>query len=195
MGRRFTSQTNMSHLQKLQEGPPPLLHNNITRWAHRVRWDPMPNILWKSIWHLYRLEKENLFLWQIAYQVLASKAWRHPRVGWDNLDTWFESCDLIAYEDIQHILWRCSIALPIWVWAKSLLCHTHLGQHRQVDIQIQHALIFASLTTHVETPSMWWEFIRGACCWLLWKARCSLVMEHSCSMPDDIITRIWHRLK
>lgn len=84
--------------------------------------------------------------------------------------------------------------LIIWTWARSLVQHALPDQFKNMSIQIQHALMAAPLNVHPQSPTMWWELLRGACYWLLWKARCTLVMEQRRSTPRSIIEKIWHRL-
>lgn len=89
----------------------------------------------------------------------------------------------------------CPMAMQIWSWAWAFIQHAHPLQFcNYVDIHIHGTLLVALLIAHPVTPIFWWELLCGACRWLLWKARCSLVMKQVLSTPYSIIARIWHRL-
>lgn len=70
--------TNTAHLRRLMASELPEIHSALRRWSETLRWDPSDFNLWSTIWLPYRAQKENTFLWKVAYQVPATNAWRHP---------------------------------------------------------------------------------------------------------------------
>lgn len=182
-------------VRKLHHLDPPPTHSSIIRWSNRSNWTPPLPKLWHRIWLSWRSEKENLFLWQIIYQTPATNAWRHPGTPRNAQETWCSRCELQAYEDVQHCIWWCPRSWAIWDWAASLMQHSTPNQHRGLRIEIQQALLAEPLTAHKDTPRIWWELIKGACCWLIWKSRCTLEMEETDTSERAVIGKIWHRLR
>lgn len=86
---------------------PPPTHSNIQRWCNNLNWTPNLPTLWKHIWLPIRSKKENLFLWQIIYQVPTTNGWKHPGVPCNSPEMWCQQCDLPCYESIQHCFWWC----------------------------------------------------------------------------------------
>lgn len=188
-------ESNTGHLRKLLAAETPELHASILKWPLHLRWQVDIDKLWKSIWAPFRSQKENTFLWQIAYRVIATNGWRFPDLRRSDELTWCTRCTAQTYEDTLHCIWSCPEVSPIWAWIRYFIQFSVPGQHRNITILPTQALLGAPLNFHTHTPSKLWQILRGVACWQIWKSRCTMIFDEIRISLQEVVTKIWFRLK
>lgn len=182
------AESNISHLRKLNYLEPPPIHSSIVRWKRRKGWAPNAPCLWKNIWNLMRSEKENLFCGKLytKYQ-LQMHGGTLTSQETTQLQCWCTRCHFQAHKDVSHLLWWCLVSLPIWSWATSLVQHATMCLSIRGFNSTSKGTIGRTPSGPPKYPFDTVRVIKGACCWILWKSRCTLVMEGQSTTLRGII--------
>jgi hypothetical protein len=62
-------------------------------------------------------------------------------------------------------------------------------------ITLEQSLLGQKLTNcHPETPKRWWNHLRAATCWILWKVCNDKSMGHKDTTQDALLQKLWYRL-
>lgn len=105
----------------------------------------IPQSIWTSTWLAYRAPCENVFLWQVAYRVIATQKWHFPTKFVQDESTWGMRCNQGILEDITHCL-----------WAVRLLFYVGDGENGYCGLSLvirTRSLGLSQLTSSLPSPS------------------------------------------
>lgn len=126
------------------------------------------------------------------YNIPTTNHWRFPGVSRNDPTTWCLACLLRQHEDLIHLLWNCPAAKPIWNWIASILRNSTPGLTTNLSFDTTQALLGIPLRTTPGFSPRWWNILRANGCWEIWKARCSLVMDHSHINTIALRAKTWN---
>lgn len=171
------------------------LHKSVLKWEQVIRWIPKQGTLWQKIWRPYYSAKQNCFLWQVAFNIPTTNHWTFPGINHADPTTWCLCCPLRLHEDVLHLLQNCPVTKPIWSWMANILRYLIPIVVTSLRFNVVQALLGVPLGPHNGFQQCWWNILRAIACWEIWKARCSLVMEHTHVNTIALWVIIWMSLR
>lgn len=168
----------------------------MTKWEGNLACSISPAI-WQGIWLKYCEANKNLFLWQLAYRVLATQRWRFPTLPANDAATWCTRCDLAVREDISRCIWSCPLSNWCWQWGMSMLTAISHNRHNvgglPITLTAAHVFIAHPLPVEWKILAKFWHILRAVSCWQIWKAKNEHYMANDRSGHRRTIRKSWHR--
>lgn len=137
---------------------------------------------------------QEFFLWQLAYQVIASLKWQAPTSAPDDPILKCTRCTSNQVEDFTHCIWACHLSQQCWRWGEGILQLTNTNPAANVNLSLKHIFIAAPLPTDWRIPKKLWHFLKAIICLQLWKNRNTHYLEDIPTNAQKVIQKSCHRL-
>lgn len=185
-----TSTAQLRRLQAQQRYTP---HSALAKWETRLACS-IPTSIWEVTWLNYRSANENMFLWQLAYRVIATQHWRFPTRPLTDPSTWCTRCSLEEQEDVVHCIWECPLSRQCWQWGEFILGQASGNPNARLSLLPANVFVALPLPQEWRTLERLWHILRALICWQIWKDRNGHYMADKPASPQRVIRKSWYRL-
>lgn len=182
-----------AQLRKMMASRRLVRHSALSKWEVRLNC-LVPENVRENPWLKCRSARENTFLWQLVYRVIATQKWRFlTRSAMEEI-TWCTRCRGGHQEDVEHYIWGCEKSRLCWEWGDYLLGSVCLSGPGQVRLTPAQIFISDPLPVAWGVQENFWQVLREILCWQVWKNRNEHCFEGTPSDPNKVIHKAWHRL-